>query len=216
VLNRLPVVIAADRAGAVPDGPTHHGIYTEGFLRALPGLTILCPASESEVAPALEFALSLRGPALLRYPRGTAARNFPPAPFVLGRAVIRRAGVSGGPALWSCGAEVATACRCAELLAEKGVECTVIDARFLKPFDRELARKFAGTPLFVIEDHCVTGGLASALREALDGMEHRPITAFGWSDAAPVPHGEVSRLRAEAGLQAERIADRIADLWKKL
>ena len=215
VLNRLPVVIAADRAGAVPDGPTHHGIYSPGFLRTLPYLSIVCPSCESEMEAALRFAVDLASPVILRYPRGGSARQFEAIPFALGRAVIRREGTDDAPVIWSCGAEVATACQCAELLAEEGLDCTVADARFLKPFDRELARSFADRPQFVIEDNCVSGGLASALREALDGIAHRAITAFGWSDEEPTPHGEVAKLRDNAGLRPDRIAREIADICKK-
>ena len=215
VLNRLPVVIAADRAGAVADGPTHHGIYSVGFLRALPHLAIVCPACESEMEAALRFAVKLAAPVILRYPRGGSTRQFGEVPFTLGRAVIRREGDENAPVIWSCGAEVATAFRCAEILEAEGPDCTVVDARFLKPFDGELARSFAARPQFVIEDHCVSGGLASALREAMDGIAHRPVTSFGWSDEEPIPHGEVEKLREKAGLHPERLARRIADICKK-
>jgi len=213
-LAKLPVVIVADRSGAVPDGPTHHGIYNCGFLRAIPNLTVLAPSSEEEVAPALRFAVSLQQPVVLRYPRGGAKSDCPPVPFELGRAVIRRQG-RGDAVIWSCGAEVATALAAAEILANQGIDCTVADARFLKPFDRELALKFAGVRQFAVEDHCVTGGLASALREALDGVEHAPVSSFGWSSDAPIAHGELSVLRERAGLTAVQIAEKIALICKK-
>lgn len=215
-LASLPVIIAVDRAGAVPDGPTHHGIYNCGFLRAIPNITLIAPSGEAEIEPALRFALDLAAPVILRYPRGKGAAAREDVPFRMGRAVIRRAGGEDSPVIWGCGAEVETALRAAESPALQPWNCTVVDARFLKPFDRELARSFAARRQFAIEDHCVSGGLASALREALDDMPHRTIHAFGWGDDRPIPHGEVPLLRAADGLTAGQIAEKIADICKKL
>ena len=213
-LADLPVVIVADRAGTVPDGPTHHGIYNCGFLRAIPNLTVLSPANEAEVEPALRFAVSLHKPVVIRYPRGRGRGDAAPVPFEYGKAVIRRQG-RGDAVIWSCAAEVNTALEVAEILSGTGIDVTVADARFLKPFDRELALKFAGMRQFVIEDHCVSGGLASALREALDGVDHAPVTAFGWSAETPVAHGELNVLRERAGLTVTQIAEKIAHICKK-
>ena len=120
-------------------------------------------------------------------------------------------GSDKAPVLWSCGAEIFTALKAAELLEERGINCTVVDARFLKPFDQEKARRFADRKQFTVEDHCISGGLASALREALNGVAHAPITAFGWSDDQIISHGEISILRQNANLTAEQIAEKIAD-----
>ena len=70
VLGQVPVTFVLDRAGAVPDGPTHHGIYDLGFLRSLPGLTVMMPRNNAELEMMLDFSLTLEGPAVIRYPRG--------------------------------------------------------------------------------------------------------------------------------------------------
>ena len=208
-LSGSPLVIASDRAGAVADGPTHHGIYNCGFLRALPGVAVFSPASEAEMLPALEFALSLSAPAIVRYPKGQGRAGLAAEPFVLGKSVIRRGGDGRGPVLWAIGAEVSTALDAAEILAGEGISCTVADARFLKPFDAECARGFSDRLQFVIEDHVSVGGLFSALAEALAGVSHRPVYGFGWSADEVIPHGEVALLREKAGLTAREIAQKI-------
>ena len=98
------------------------------------------------------------------------------------------------------------------LKAEHGIDCTVVNARFLAPFDRELARKLAPGRLVVsIEDHVVTGGLGSALDEAVADLPCAGRLTFGWPAGKPVPHGAVSELRREAKLTAPDIAANVAE-----
>jgi len=140
VLPQLPVIFVLDRAGAVEDGPTQHGIYDLGFLRALPGLTVMAPRSEAELRKMLEFAYELKRPAAIRYPRGGSAVPLDTEVSALetGRAEGVREG--SGVVLWAMGPEVDTALEVAETL---GGDCCVVNARFLSPFDAELARKLA-------------------------------------------------------------------------
>lgn len=215
VLPQLPVIFAVDRAGAVEDGPTHHGIYDLGFLRAMPGLVILAPRCEAELLPMLEYARSLATPVAIRYPRGGTPEGMEcsVAPLETGRAEILREGSASGPVLWAMGPECRTAVDVAtRLKAEHGIDCTVVNARFLAPFDRELARKLAPGRLVVsIEDHVVTGGLGSALDEAVADLPCAGRLTFGWPAGKPVPHGAVSELRREAKLTAPDIAANVAE-----
>ncbi len=94
-IQSLPVVFAIDRAGFVgDDGPTHMGLYDIAYLRTLPGVTVMAPRNENEVAPMLDLALTLDGPAAIRYPRGSTSgkHDEPVAPVVLGRAEVLRRG----------------------------------------------------------------------------------------------------------------------------
>ncbi len=216
VLPGLPVVIAVDRAGAVPDGPTHHGIFNNGFLRALPGITILAPAHEKELESALRFAVSLAAPVVIRYPRGKGASALEAIGFTDCRARIRKDAGDNDPVIWACGAEVGTALSVAETVAKSGISCRVIDVRALKPFDREMALENAARRHFVIEDHGVSGGLASALHEALAEKPHAPVTAFGWSADEIVPHGKIADLRRQAGLDVEQIAEKVVNICKNI
>ena len=211
VLPQLPVIFALDRAGAVEDGPTHHGIYDLGFLRALPGLTVLAPRCEAELKTMLKYAYELARPVVIRYPRGGSRVpvDAPVSPLESGKAEIVRPG--SGPVIWAMGAEVDTALAVSELLGER--DCCVVNARFLAPFDAEMARKLAAGRVTVsIEDHVLSGGLATALDEALRETPHGGILHFGWPAGRAIPHGKVADLRRAFGLTAEAIAERINEL----
>ena len=87
----------------------------------------------------------------------------------------------------------------------------MVNARFLSPFDAELARKLAaGRVVVTIEDHVLTGGLASAMDEALSNAEHGGILHFGWP-SGPIPSGPVPELKAAYGLTAAAIAEKLAE-----
>ena len=214
-LAKLPLIITADRSGAVADGPTHHGIYNCGFLCSIPNLTVLTLAGEKEVFPALEYALDLCSPVVIRYPKGRGMKFDTVVPFETGKAVVLRTGSADAPVLWGIGGEVATALKTAELLAEKGIECTVINARFLKPFDRETALKYSSSIHITIEDHSLSGGLYSALAGALGNIAHGEIHGFGWQENEVIAHGDVALLKKASGLTAEAITEKICRLIKK-
>lgn len=213
-LANLPLVIAVDRSGAVTDGPTHHGIYNCSFLRTLPNVTLLTVATPGEIKDALKFALNLSSPVILRYPKGRTA-ELPRQPFIPGKAVIRRPGDWSSPVIWATGGEVQTALDVAEVLEADKLDCTVVDARFLKPFDREKALEFTGRIQFSIEDHSLCGGLYSALAETLAPEAHCGLHGFGWSPAEVTGHGEVPLLRRNAGLDVQSIAEKIRRIVKK-
>ncbi len=211
-IARLPVIFALDRAGVVEDGPTHHGIYDLGFLRAVPHLTIMAPRSERELAMMMEEAYRLASPVVIRYPRGGsgAAAEEEPPPLIHGRAELFQEG--DGPVIWAMGPECFVAREAAALLeARRGVRCAIVNARYLKPFDAELARELAtpGRLVVSLEDHVCAGGLAAALDEALAGTA-TPRLALGWPSDETVPHGAVRELRRACRLTPEAIADVIS------
>lgn len=215
VLPKLPVILALDRGGAVEDGPTHHGIYDLGFLRELPGLTIMAPRSEEELKMMLDFAYQLALPVAIRYPRGgsPAEPNEAIAPLESGKSEIIHLG-NNGPVIWAMGPEVYTALQVAKLLNEAGRgDCTIINARFLAPFDKETAKRLAvpGRLIVTIEDHSIIGGLASALDEALIDTPHGEIVHFGWPNQI-IPHGPVNKLKIAYGLTAEAIANKLLSI----
>ena len=212
VLGKVPVIFVFDRAGAVPDGPTHHGIYDLGFLRALPGLTVMMPRNCSELELMLDFALELDAPCVIRYPRGNSCEKTLPPPGVLqmGKAEILRE-CSEGPVLWALGAECGIAEQTAELLRQRGIKTTLINARFAAPFDRETALRFSNRLQVVIEDHA-GGGLGSALCECCAAVPGGEVLLFNWGSSS-VGHGNVAELRRERGLDPESIAGRIAEQY---
>ncbi len=211
VLGKVPVIFAFDRAGAVPDGPTHHGIYDLGFLRALPGLPVMMPRNAAELEMMLDFALTLDSPVVIRYPRGgDFEEDLPePGPLKLGKAQLLRESPEG-PVIWALGAECGTMEKVARRLREEGIGATLINARFAAPFDAGLARRFRSRLQVTIEDHG-PGGLASALADAL-AAEGAPggILSFNWGHGV-VGYGSISELRRKAGLLPDDIARRIVE-----
>ena len=215
VLGKVPVIFALDRAGAVPDGPTHHGIFDLGFLRSLPGLTVMMPRNSCELELMLDFALSLDVPSVIRYPRGGASEKNLPVPdeIRIGKAQVLRE-TPGGPVIWALGAECGTAEKTAELLEKEGITTTLINARFVSPFDRETALKYSYRLQVVIEDHA-GGGLSSALCECCAQESGKGVLAFNWGGSVP-GHGSVAELRRDAGLDPESIARRIMEHLHRL
>lgn len=217
VLGDLPVIFCLDRAGVTADGPTHHGIYDPGFLRALPNLTIMAPATAGELAAMLEFAYKLKSPCVLRYPAGApvAEELLPAEVLSRGRAQLVASGDADAPVLWSLGAALSTALEAAELWKKRfDRTCTVVSARFLKPFDAELARSFASRPQLAIEDTACCGGLYSALAEALAMTSGARVLACNWPDRV-IRHGSVAGNVADCGLSAAAIVDRAAEIFVK-
>ncbi len=213
-LQNLPVIFAIDRAGIVEDGCTHHGIHDLGFMRTLPNLTIMAPCDKNELKMMLDYAYKLASPVVIRYPRGSAE---PCARFELpllkkGKAAVLRTGKDA--AIWAWGRELETAWLAAEALAKDGIEVTVVDVRFLKPFDAELLRKHAAAmPLITLEDGQVGGGLAAQCDEVLVNFEHRQVIHFGWDDRI-IGHGSTFVLRENLGFTIANIVNTIKELKK--
>ena len=228
-LQRLPVVFCLDRAGIVAnDGPTHHGVFDIALARPVPGVTIMQPSDTDELEAMLRLALTLDGPSIVRYPRGTAQgaqgdSKHATARLALGKArIVEKGEKAPFAALWALGDMLPLARDTARLLAERGLAAEVVDARFVKPLDTalvadELAR---GAALFATFENAVaTGGLGTAVGEALMGVPqpaaHRPVLRFGWPDDGFVPHaGSNQELFARFGLTPEAMAGRIAAAMK--
>src|SRR5262245_47079772 len=141
-LQDLPVVFCLDRAGLVgADGPTHHGAYDLASLRVFPNLVIMAPGDEKDIGPMFGFALTHHSPVALRYPRAnldTIEREV--QPVELGQAEILEWETDG--MLLACGAMVGTCLRVAERMRHLyGLRVGVVNARFVKPLDRETDRK---------------------------------------------------------------------------
>ncbi len=206
-LQHLPVVFAVDRAGLVgDDGPTHHGAFDLSFLRVVPGMTVMAPSSQEELQRLLATALTLDGPAAVRYPRGLAAPFAPLEeiePVEVGRGVVLQEG--SGVALVGAGTGVGIAREAAQLLAVEGVTPTVVDARFVKPLDTELLQRLAASHsrLVTVEENTLAGGFGSAVLEAVGSTVE--VVRFGLPDAF-IQHGERARLLADVGLTPQAVA----------
>ncbi|HEX2104672.1 MAG TPA: 1-deoxy-D-xylulose-5-phosphate synthase [Solirubrobacteraceae bacterium] len=215
-LQQLNVVFAMDRAGLVgDDGPTHHGAFDIAYLRCLPNIVLMAPRDEAMLARMLRTALAYDGgPVGLRYPRGEAVGVPLPravTPIRIGTGEILREG-DGKVAIAGYGTGVQKALEAAGLLAERGIEVTVADARFAKPIDAGLMAQLAAEHdlLVTVEEGVLAGGFGSAVWETLsDGGMHVPrMLRVGLPDRY-VTHGKPALLHAEVGFTGKAIAARI-------
>jgi 1-deoxy-D-xylulose-5-phosphate synthase len=221
-LQKLNVVFAMDRAGLVgDDGPTHHGIFDIAYLRCLPNITLMAPRDEAMLVHMLHTALCYDdGPIALRYPRGGGVGVPLPATadvLEIGTGEILREGGDGRVALLGYGTGVGKALEAADILAERGLEVTVADARFAKPIDAGLAAQLAAEHdlLVTVEEGVLAGGFGSAVWETLSdagvaagGVGGTRILRVGLPDRY-VTHGSPALLHEEVGFTGARIAERI-------
>ncbi len=213
-LQNLPVLFAIDRAGVVgSDGPTHHGVFDLSYLRHLPNMTIMAPKDENELQHMLQTALLHDGPVAVRYPRGNGVsvpldQSLKELP--VGKGELLRRGKDG--ALIALGTMVCPALEAAEILAGEGLDLAVVNARFVKPLDRDLILAMAGQTgrLFTVEENVLMGGFGTAVMELLEeeGAHDVGVTRIGYPDRF-IEQGEQPELRAMYGLDAAGICRRV-------
>ena len=150
-LQKLPVVFAVDRAGLVgSDGETHQGIFDLSYLSMIPNMTVLSPKNKWELADMVRFAVRLGAPAAVRYPRGSAFDGFREyrAPVEYGKSepIYEEEDI----AILSVGHMFEQAVQVRKRLKEIGYNCTLINARFVKPIDEEMLRKLTGEHRLIV------------------------------------------------------------------
>ncbi|MCM2356787.1 MAG: 1-deoxy-D-xylulose-5-phosphate synthase [Geobacteraceae bacterium] len=210
-LQKLPVTLALDRAGLVgDDGPTHHGVFDLSYLRHLPEMTLMAPKDENELQHMVKTAVYADLPIALRYPRGNGygiPMDQEPAILPIGKGELLAEGED--LALVAIGVTVYPALEAAEILRGKGIRAAVVNARFVKPLDRELLLGWARRTgcLVTVEENALQGGFGSAVLELLE--EERvtgiKVKRLGIPDRF-IEQGSQSQLRRDLGLDAEGIA----------
>jgi 1-deoxy-D-xylulose-5-phosphate synthase len=207
-LQGLDVTLAVDRAGLVgPDGATHAGAFDLSYARTLPGLTIMAPADEAECRLMLQSAYLHRGPAMVRYPRGSGPGvEVQPGlgTLPLGRGELRRSasGAGSGVALLAFGSMVAPCTLVAEAL-----DATLANMRFIKPLDRDLILDLARRHrlLVTVEENAAAGGAGSAVAEVLSAAGlTTPCIHLGLPDRY-IDHASHEEQLAACGLDAAGI-----------
>jgi 1-deoxy-D-xylulose-5-phosphate synthase len=212
-MQNLPVVFALDRAGVVgEDGPTHHGVFDIAFARSIPGLTMMAPSNEEELADMLSTALTLEGPCAIRYPRALGVgiqpkKDATALPYGKARLVADGEDVL----IIAIGSMVVPSVEAALILAEEGISAAVLDARFIKPLDRDLILSKASQVrrVVTVEEGILAGGFGSAILELLgdERLEFVHVARLGIPDNF-VEHGTREELLADLGLTAQDIAER--------
>ncbi|RMF71223.1 MAG: 1-deoxy-D-xylulose-5-phosphate synthase [Planctomycetota bacterium] len=210
VLQHLPVVFLLDRAGLVGgDGAVHHGYLDVAYLRNFQNMVVMAPCDEDELRAMLRFALTLDGPAAIRYPRDSVPTPYGQAPPVeLGKARVMLEGPDA--TILAYGTQLEYALAAADTLAGEDIFVSVVNPRFCKPLDEDMLTTAisSGAPLITVEDHSVAGGFGSAVLECANrlGLPTDGIVRLGLDENTFYKHGSRAGQLAEAGIDAAGIA----------
>jgi 1-deoxy-D-xylulose-5-phosphate synthase len=222
-VQNLHIVFALDRAGIVgEDGQTQHGVFDIAYMRILPNMKVMAPKDEEELRHMLYTAIHMDGPVALRYPRGKAlgvVLSNDLHMLEIGKAELLSPGTledaeQMDTVVLAYGSTVAQAQLAAEELVEEGLRVAVVNARWVKPLDKEmilrLARKVGR--LVTIEDHMVAGGFGSAILELLEyhGVRNVNVRVIGLPDKF-VEHGASTILKELYGLSSAHIKEVVRD-----
>ena len=207
-IQNLPVIFAVDRAGLVgSDGETHQGIFDYSYLTSIPNMSVAAPKNLWELRAMLDFAMDYKAPFAIRYPRGTAYRGLKefmqPISYGKGEMLYEEEDI----ALLAVGSMVSTGEHVREKLKEEGYSCTLANARFVKPFDKELVERLAKNHRLIVtmEENVLQGGFGLPVTAYIH--EHYPqvkVLNIALPDAY-VEHGNVSVLREGLGIDSDSI-----------
>lgn len=206
-LQGLHVVLGVDRAGLVgEDGETHHGVFDPAFLRTVPGMTVLCPASFAELRTMLQQAIyQCDGPVAIRYPRGGEGRY--------------RANSGDSASVVLCpgsdltfltyGTFVNEVLAARDLLLEQGISAEVIKLNTITPIDfQEIIKSASRTKYLLVAEECAAGGSIGECIAA--GLLERGITLKGFRmcnlGCGFIQHGTTAELKRRCGLDGEGLA----------
>lgn len=213
-LQHLPVVFAVDRAGLVgADGETHQGIFDLSYLTEIPNITVMAPKNAWELQEMIRAAFAMNAPVAVRYPRGEAYEGLSGWKTPVEKGKAERIYEGSKVALFALGSMVSTAEHVAEKLREKGIDPTLVNARFAKPLDTEMIRELAREHelLVTMEENVLSGGMGlAALSVAVQENPSVRVLNIALPDAY-VEHGDVSELRKLLGIDSRSITEKILE-----
>lgn len=216
-LQNLHVIFAMDRAGIVgEDGPTHHGLFDISFLRHIPNMTIMSPKDENELQHMMFAATIHNGPIAVRYPRGKGIGiklDNDLSRIHIGKGEILTEG--DNLAIFAIGNTVYSALEAAEKLKGEYGPIYVVNARFIKPLDRDLIINIAQrvNAIVTIEDHVLLGGFGSAILELLsDENIYISVKRIGVPDKF-VEHGNQKILRKKYKIDSDGICESLREAF---
>ena len=216
-LQNLPVVFAVDRSGLVgADGETHQGIFDTAYLNSIPNLTVLAPKNKPEMKKMLDFAMEFQAPIVIKYPRGEAS-------LVLEKQVDEvRYGkcevIEQGKeiAILSVGNMMDLAVEVTEILKENGIQPTLVNVRFIKPYDEELLMELTKQHSFIItiEESIHQGSFGQSVNSFYmeQGLKVKVLN-FDLKDQF-IEQGKVEELRRRHGLEKTQITKEILSNMK--
>lgn len=197
-------------------GNTHYGIEDLAALRAIPGLVILSPADGVETYKCVEAAISINSPVYLRL---TGVMNNPLVykedyEFSVGKAVELKSG--DDVAIIATGSMVEKSLKAAQLLADRGVECTVLNMHTIAPLDiNKVTDCFSKKLIVSVEEHSCVGGLGGAIAEFMSSQKNAPKLLRLGVPQGYMKAGSYNYMLEQAGLTAPQIADVIEKEYKE-
>ena len=217
-LMNLDVTFALDRAGIVgEDGATHQGLYDIAFLRTLPNMVVMAPKDENELRHMLKTAVCHKGPAALRYPRGSGLGvpiDEEMKELEIGKGEVIKDGTD--IAIFAYGHTVDRAMTVSDMFEREGVSVAVINARFAKPVDKDLIVRYGKIArcLVTTEEHSLKGGFGSAVLEALQEEQACtiPVKCIGLGDMV-LEHGAPGKQRKDLKLDPEGMFETIMTFY---
>jgi 1-deoxy-D-xylulose-5-phosphate synthase len=217
-LQNLPVVFAIDRGGIVgDDGKTHQGTFDISYLTMVPQMVVAAPKDENELQHLLYTAVKSGRPMAVRYPRSpglgvpldTVLHEIP-----IGKGEVVRDGED--VAILALGASVAPSLEAARELALKGIEATVVNARYAKPLDKSLIIDLSGRikRIVTVEENVMAGGFGSSVVKLLQESDRIDVMVrnIGIPDEF-VEHGTQAFLRSKYSLDAKGIERQVLELF---
>jgi len=212
-MQNLPVIFAIDRAGNVgSDGETHHGVFDLSYLSQMPNMTVLAPKDGKELADMMEYALTLKGPCAIRYPRGEAIDCTAEMGCPVIDGTSERLQNGKDVELFAVGKMVPIALEACEKLRSRGVEAGLTNVRFVKPLDRAsiLSATEKVKKLVTLEDNILEGGYGSIVNGLLaeEGRLDVKVLNIGWPGQF-IEQGSTEELFQKYGLDSESIAERV-------
>lgn len=215
-LNNLPSVFCIDRAGFVGgDGETHQGLYDVAYLGSMPNMSIFMPKDGKELEDVLEYSQSVKAPFAIRYPKSSVKGNYEihtPIEYGKWEYICNN---DNDILIISNGETLNNAVNALGILKEKGIEADIINARFIKPIDINLADNIKNKTIFVFEEYIEDNSVYMQLLEYYN-KQGCQVKLFG-KNIKNMPYAVASRdeLIAAAGLDEKGIANFIADKIKK-
>ena len=218
-MQKLPVMIAVDRAGLVGnDGETHQGVFDLSFLSMIPNMTVMTPKNRWELADMIRFCVDYDAPVALRYPRGTAYEGLKEfrAPIEYGKSELLYEEESIAVLFVGHMSELAESVRTE--LKDMGYSCSLVNARFIKPLDTEMIERLSREHrlLVTIEENVLSGGYGARVLEYVS-KEKLPVHVcrIGLPDAF-IEQGNIDLLRRENGLEKSAIVKKIIDEYAEM
>ncbi len=213
-IQKLHVVFCMDRAGIVgADGPTHHGAFDLSYLRLIPGMVVMAPKDESELRDMLYTAVKYQsGPIALRYPRGAGLGVEIKDHFdiiEIGKSEVLREGKD--VALLAVGTMVDFSLKAADILENEGINCEVINMRFIKPLDKQMLDEIAPrfSKIVTLEENALFGGFGSGIAEYfIDKNYKNDILRIGLPDEF-IDHGTQLELHRILNIDPQGISEKI-------